>query len=82
LCNSDYQDQEAPPLPTGQTNTIKIEEVARGARAGSRLLQALESEERSAVLRNMALALEQRQEDILRVNAEDVDAAEKRCVRR
>ena len=41
------------------------------------MLQGLSSADRSAVLRKMALSLEEREEEILAVNAEDVEAAEK-----
>ena len=58
--------------------TQKIEEIARGAREGSRKLQNLSSEERSAVLMRIAEKLEEREKEILEVNLEDVDAAEKR----
>ena len=58
--------------------TLKIEEIARGAREGSRKLQNLSSEERSAVLMRIAEKLEEREKEILEINLEDVDAAEKR----
>jgi hypothetical protein len=57
---------------------VKVEEIARGARAGSRKLQDLKSEERSAILTNIALALEKRENEILQVNLLDIEAAEKR----
>ena len=56
---------------------VKADEVAQGARAGSRQLQALQSAEREAILLHMANALESRQAEILAVNTEDVTAAEK-----
>ena len=56
---------------------VKADEVAQGARTGSRQLQALQSTEREAILLHMANALESRQTEILAVNAEDVAAAEK-----
>jgi gamma-glutamyl phosphate reductase len=57
---------------------VKVEEIARGARAGSRKLQDLKSEERSAILANIALTLEKRENEILEVNLLDIEAAEKR----
>lgn len=57
---------------------VKVEEIARGARMGSRKLQDLKSEERSAVLANIALSLEKRENEILAVNLLDIEAAEKR----
>ena len=41
------------------------------------MLQGLSSADRSAVLTKMALSLEEREEEFLAVNAEDVEAAEK-----
>ena len=41
-------------------------------------MQNLSSEERSAVLMRIAEKLEEREKEILEVNLEDVDAAEKR----
>ena len=58
--------------------TGSAEEVASGARASSRLLQALTTEQRIAILLNMAHALEKHQEDILAANLMDIEAAEKR----
>lgn len=58
---------------------VSAEEVARGAREGSRLLQDLKSEERSAVLLKIALLLEEREQDILAANSLDLVAAEHRC---
>jgi len=55
----------------------KADEVAKGARTGSRALQLLQSTERQAILLHMAAALETRQREILAANAEDVVAAEK-----
>lgn len=57
---------------------VNVEEVAKGAREGSRLLQDLKSEERSAVLLKIALLLEQREEEILAANSLDLVAAEER----
>ena len=57
---------------------MKVEEVAKGARKGSRKLQDISSEDRSAVLMQIALSLELRVEEILIANKEDVDVAEKR----
>ena len=57
---------------------VKVEEIARGARVGSRKLQDLKSEERSAILSNIALSLERRESEILAVNLLDIEAAEKR----
>ena len=61
---------------------VNVEEVARGAREGSRLLQDLKSEERSAVLLKIALLLEQREEEILAANSLDIVAAEERYRRK
>ena len=58
-------------------SSVKIEVIARGAREGSRKLQDLKSEERSAVLMKIALSLEEREKEILAVNDEDVAAAKK-----
>ena len=68
----------SPPLiPAVLVSGQKIEEIARGAREGSRKLQGLSSADRSAVLMKIALSLEEREEEILAVNAEDVEGAEK-----
>ena len=57
---------------------MKVEEVAKGARKGSRKLQDISSEDRSAVLMQIALSLELREQEILTANMVDVEAAEKR----
>lgn len=60
------------------TQMMKVEEVAKGARKGSRKLQDISSEDRSAVLMQIALSLELREQEILTANLVDVEAAEKR----
>jgi hypothetical protein len=57
---------------------INVEEVAKGARKGSRKLQDISSEERSAVLMQIASSLELREQEILTANMIDVEAAENR----
>jgi delta-1-pyrroline-5-carboxylate synthetase len=56
----------------------RAEEIAAGARAGSRKLQALSTAEREAVLHAVADALQAREQEILEVNALDVAIAENR----
>ena len=66
------------PSPLAATQMMKVEEVAKGARKGSRKLQDISSEDRSSVLMQIALSLELREEEILTANMIDVEAAEKR----
>ena len=67
---------DAPPVAAVQV--INVEEVAKGARKGSRKLQDISSEERSAVLMQIASSLELREQEILTANMIDVEAAENR----
>ena len=67
---------DAPPAAAAQV--INVEEVAKGARKGSRKLQDMSSEERSAVLMQIASSLELREQEILTANMIDVEAAENR----
>lgn len=64
--------------PTASAQVINVEEVAKGARKGSRKLQDISSEERSAVLMQIASSLELREQEILTANMIDVEAAENR----
>ena len=54
----------------------EVEALARAARSASRKAQAMDAEVRSAALRRVAAILEENEEEILRVNAEDVAVAE------
>ncbi|XP_020720209.1 delta-1-pyrroline-5-carboxylate synthase isoform X1 [Bombus terrestris] len=54
-----------------------VEVVAEEARAGSRILQALQPEERASCINTLADLLESRQREILSANAKDLEAAEK-----
>ncbi|XP_071862122.1 delta[1]-pyrroline-5-carboxylate synthase isoform X1 [Bombus fervidus] len=54
-----------------------VEVVAEEARAGSRILQALEPAERASCINTLADLLESRQREILSANAKDLEAAEK-----
>ncbi|XP_043591144.1 delta-1-pyrroline-5-carboxylate synthase [Bombus pyrosoma] len=54
-----------------------VEVVAEEARAGSRVLQALQPEERASCINTLADLLESRQREILSANAKDLEAAEK-----
>ncbi|XP_033206211.1 delta[1]-pyrroline-5-carboxylate synthase isoform X1 [Bombus vancouverensis nearcticus] len=54
-----------------------VEVVAEEARAGSRILQGLQPEERASCINTLADLLESRQREILSANAKDLEAAEK-----
>jgi acyl-CoA reductase-like NAD-dependent aldehyde dehydrogenase len=89
LSNRETEEEAAAPSSSSPASSetpvaalVNVEEVARGAREGSRLLQDLKSEERSAVLLKIALLLEEREQEILAANSLDLIAAEERCSRK
>lgn len=75
--NIEISDAESNVTVTETLNNNKIEEIASGARISSRKLQDLSSKERDDILLKIAISLADREEEILRVNSEDVDAAER-----
>jgi delta-1-pyrroline-5-carboxylate synthetase len=58
-------------------NETRIEDIAKGARSAGRKLQLLSTEERNNILYRIAASLETRAEEIISVNMEDVNTAEK-----
>eukprot|EP00607_Mallomonas_marina_P008558 CAMPEP_0182418620 /NCGR_PEP_ID=MMETSP1167-20130531/2997_1 /TAXON_ID=2988 /ORGANISM="Mallomonas Sp, Strain CCMP3275" /LENGTH=742 /DNA_ID=CAMNT_0024592905 /DNA_START=74 /DNA_END=2302 /DNA_ORIENTATION=+ len=67
------------PIPLRKNPSFKeemrVEDMARGAKAGSRKLLSLDSEGRTRILLAIAAALEARQDDIIAVNQEDIAGA-------
>jgi delta-1-pyrroline-5-carboxylate synthetase len=66
------------PVDSTAVVTRSTEDIARGARTGSRQLQALTTKEREDILLAVAAALQARQDEILAANAVDVSVAESR----
>ncbi|KAL0132933.1 hypothetical protein PUN28_000578 [Cardiocondyla obscurior] len=60
------------------SSSTPVEVVAENARIGSRLLQALQPEERAECIKILAGLLESKQSDILAANALDLEAASKK----
>lgn len=65
-----------PPPVIPETQDVKIELVASKAKQGSRELQLLTSSQRSELLMTIASSLQQKTEEILKINAIDVSAAQ------
>lgn len=77
--SSNNQNDTENSIKNNVEDEIKVEvEVALGAKAGSRQLQSLKSEDRVSILLHMAESLDNRLDEILAANAMDVDAAKRR----